>query len=259
MAQPDVDYMAQLASGQPAAASNPHDPRTDYTAAHNLAQQGSGDALERMANGGAPPPPSGADALAPPKPPPGPKSDLPVGQQIYNWMNMVSRAAYVPEGQRQDKTLWEALGNGIAGIPAEVGRQFTDALSQFRRDALPSNLQEVRDALSNPLPPGIQPGLDALNVAFAPLTGALTSGVGRPVEEATGVNRNLTGFLLSLMAPGGLGKAGKLLKGAKALEGVEGAETAAKAAEGAAAPPAEAQEDGEELVLFPLPRKRSKH
>lgn len=221
------DYRAQLARGHPS--NSPHDPRADFVAAHSNANAVANPIEHDLGI-----PPAGAAPGVPP-PPPQTLSNVPIAKRVTNLMGALSRMAYVPEGQRQDKTLWDALANGVAGVPAEIGREFTDGLSQVRRDLLPQNWQEVQDNLSSPLPLGMKPGLDALNLAFSPLTATATSAVGRPLEYLTGVNRNITGFLASMIAPGGIAKAAKLLKGGEALAAAGDVTKAAGAAEGAAA------------------------
>lgn len=161
----------------------------------------------------------------------------PFGLRFENWGMRLARGAQnavmAPEGSR-DKTLGQAISEGLAGVPAEIGKEFVDNLHAFTNDAfLPVNVQELKKRLGQ----GVgSPALDLVNAALSPLTGALTSAAGRPAEQQTGVRREIIGNVLSGAIPiGDLSKIPLLFKSAKvAEEGAGAAKAAMGAAQGAA-------------------------
>jgi hypothetical protein len=110
----------------------------------------------------------------------------------------VKNAVIAPEGER-DKTLGEAVVGGITGIPAAIGHEFMDNARNFKKHLLPSTPQEFEDAQ----PMGVIPkeALDIAGMVASPITGAITSAIGRPVEQQTGIRRGITGAVLSAAVP----------------------------------------------------------
>lgn len=148
---------------------------------------------------------------------------------IARAIDTVKNAVYVPSDKREDKTLSEAVNKGYQGIPEEIGKQFSQGLQDFK-DVLPTTPMKALKFFSNPL----ADAAPSVEMALSPLTGALTSAVGRPVEQATGIKREVTGNVLSALVPLGgeakvASKVGDIAKGAEdiaagsnALMGVAG-------------------------------------
>lgn len=181
----------------------------------------------------------------------------PFGLRFENWglraARNVQNMVMAPAASR-DKTLGQAISEGLAGVPSEIGKEFVDSLHNFANDAmLPVNVQELKKRLQQ----GVgSPALDLVNAALSPLTGALTSAVGRPTEEQTGVRRELIGNVLSGVIPiGDVTKIPLLFKGAKAAEaGAAAAKAAAGASEGTTVAGTAAKAAGnaaEDLVTSP--------
>lgn len=124
-------------------------------------------------------------------------------------MERVKNAVIAPVGER-DPDLKTAVIEGIKGIPAEIGHQFMDAAHSFKEHIAPSTVEGIKD--SAPIG-GIVPreALDAVTAIMSPITGTLTSAVGRPVEQMTSVRRNIVGDVASAFVPlGAAGDAGKV-------------------------------------------------
>jgi hypothetical protein len=133
-------------------------------------------------------------------------------------LDRVKNAVIAPEAER-DKTLGEAVGGGIMGVPAAIGHEFMNNARQLKKDVLPSTPEEFRDAQ----PLGIVPkaALDVAGMVVSPITGAVTSLVGRPIEQQTGVRREITGNILSAAVP--LAGPANALKNAEKAEKVTAA------------------------------------
>lgn len=181
-----------------------------------------------------PPPAKGEAAAASPPPKPG-------------LLDKIKDAIYVPKDKRQDKTVAAAVSAGASDEGNEIGRQFKAAGSDLVASLTPPKTSaEALDRAGGNLIPGFatrQLG-DIASMALSPLTGALTSEVGRPVEAATGINRNVTGNALAALVPiGGEVKAAKALgDAADAVKGADAAKDAktVEASAGTAGPPSAA-------------------
>ena len=183
--------------------------RNDFAAAHAAQNY---DWILHAGAGGSPPAPGGsAGAVSPPMdsqpkaeagatPAPAPASaSTPFGLYLSGAMQRLKAATIAPQAER-DTTLGAAIEGGITGIPAEIGKQFMEGLRAAKRDALPANLQQLQDSLDTPIP-GSKPIMDAIGAMLSPLTGTATSAVGRPVEEQTGLRRDLVGNVLAGLVP----------------------------------------------------------
>lgn len=179
-----------------------------------------------------------------------PDTSLSLGVRMQNaiatWMKASAQRAHdfmFAKPEDRDQTFGDAIAKGVVGIPAEIGKEFVDDIQQGRRDLFPQNIDEVKEALNNPFGVIPKPLVDAVSAAFSPISGTLTSLAGRPIEEATGVKRELAGQILSMFSPGGLLKSGKLGKLMDArLTRVAGPVSEEEAAAGAAASPFSAKE-----------------
>lgn len=140
------------------------------------------------------------------------------------FLERVKNAVIAPEAER-DKSLGDAVVGGITGIPAAIGHEFMNNARQFGRDIAPSNPQEIADAAPVGLVP--KPLMDLGGMAMSPITGALASAVGRPVEQQTGLRREITGGILSAAVPLG-GEVSAAQGAAKAAAKVEKATAALK-------------------------------
>jgi hypothetical protein len=114
-------------------------------------------------------------------------------------LERAKNAIIAPEAER-DASLGDAVKAGITGIPAAIGHDFMESARSFGRHIAPSNIQEFADA--QPLG-GLIPkeALDVGGMIMSPITGALTSAIGRPVEQQTGLRREITGNILSAAVP----------------------------------------------------------
>ncbi|HEY2068283.1 MAG TPA: hypothetical protein VGG48_01915 [Rhizomicrobium sp.] len=211
-AKPNDDWMRALASHEPMGGGAP------------AAQPGPG------------PAPSSARPAAAPLP-----VDQPIGMKLDNWWSGVEQRAHdlvFAKPGAAGSSLSNAAWEGVKGIPAEVWKEFVGGLNDAYKHTLPDfkdgdaqgNLQKLQDSapIGGIIP---KPAFDLLGSAFSPLTGFLTSAIGRPVEEATGVHRELVGNLLSMVAPGAASKLGnlaKLAKGSKAADLAEAADDVPK-------------------------------
>jgi hypothetical protein len=149
---------------------------------------------------------------------------LPLGLRVQQW---IKNAVMAPAGER-DKTLGQAVVGGLEGIPAEIKKEFLDNLHGMAKDSA----DDEAFFKANPLattggmtPNGPSAVMHALGAVFAPLNGLFTSAGGRPIEQMTGVRRQVAGTLLSILAPGAAGKAGKA---ADVAEGLDAAAAAPK-------------------------------
>ncbi len=121
------------------------------------------------------------------------------GGEPPGFLARVKNAVIAPEAER-DKSLGEAVAGGITGIPAAIGHEFMNNARQLSRDVFPQNLQDVAGAapVGGIIP---KPLMDLGGMAMSPITGALTSAVGRPIEQQTGIRRGITGAVLSAAVP----------------------------------------------------------
>lgn len=123
------------------------------------------------------------------------------------------RELVLAKPEDRDATFGEALKQGALGVPAEIGHEFMSGLDALKKDFTPGHWDALTTLLFGPVAPGAKVAMDAIGTAFSPLTGLLTSGVGRPAEQLTGVKREVIGNLLAMAVPGGaLGKGGKAAK-----------------------------------------------
>jgi len=162
-------------------------------------------------------------------------------------LDRLKAAVFVPKDQRYQSpdidpiaNPFGAIKNAAEGVVEETAKDFKAGASAFASDispAPPKNISEAiaaaGEAAGNMNPGTNKPLMDLASMALSPLTGAATALIGRPVEEATGLKREITGNAISALVPlGGEAKAGKVAKGvgdtAKILEGTEDAEYAAK-------------------------------
>lgn len=127
-------------------------------------------------------------------------SKLAAPVKTAGFMDRVKNAIFTPPEQR-DKTQGEAWSKGFTGIPGEISKEFGDAASAVGHDLSPQNLGDLQANATAPGGPIGKLAMDAASAALSPLTGALTSQVGRPVEQATGVRREITGGALSALVP----------------------------------------------------------
>jgi hypothetical protein len=132
-------------------------------------------------------------------------------------MDRLKSAIFIPEAQRKAEIADDAkatggdmgavVGRGLVEMGKEAVKQTGDAIGQVAKDfeptTDPAQLQHDFDPITGPL-------MDMAGVAVAPLTGAITGAVGKPVEELTGVRREITGNALAMLAPGGEAKAAKI-------------------------------------------------
>lgn len=118
-------------------------------------------------------------------------------------------AIFIPEAQRKAEIaedgkatgddMGAVAGRGLEEIGKEVVKQTGDAAAQVVKDfSTPKNLEEF----SHNVDPTTAI-MDMAGVAVAPLTGAITGAIGKPVEEMTGIRREITGNALSMLVPGG--------------------------------------------------------
>lgn len=150
----------------------------------------------------------------------------------------ISGAVMAPQEQR-DQSLGGAVRGGLTGIPAEIGKQFSGAVASGLSDlsgafdpaAIAADARESGGHGLGGRAIGLESGKrlvwfagDVASAVMSPVTGALTSVIGRPVEEMTGIRRDVTGNALSMVAP---------FAGVKA--GVRGAASLAKMAQPAQA------------------------
>lgn len=130
----------------------------------------------------------------------------------------VKDAVIAPEGER-DKSFGEALYNGVTGIPAAIGKDFRDSAAQFNN----VGQEELAVAAKPGVPLGAKigvlaakPAMSVLGMALSPITGTAKSLLGRPVEQATGVRREIVGDVASAFVP--LGGEASLAKNAAKIE-----------------------------------------
>lgn len=210
--------------------------QNDFTARRAAAAQGSDDWMRQLADGGttaaqtvpganarAVSPSAGAPASSLPSTPAPADSNAPLGQRFEQYLAGVGQRAHdmvFAKPGAAGQSFADALTSGFTGIPAEIGKQFVDGLRAAKADAMPQNWQQLQSSLDAPYP-GTKPLMDVANAAFAPVTGALTSLIGKPVEELTGVHRELVGNLLSLAAPGALAKVGEFAKAGGAADVID--------------------------------------
>lgn len=107
-----------------------------------------------------------------------------------SFRNQVKRAIFVQPGEEEEfKPGISGVKQAFADIPKEMGREGSNALRSMGQD-----IKQGKYAMA---------GLDALGYVMSPVTGAATSIVGRPVEAATGVKREIPGAVASAMVPMG--------------------------------------------------------
>ncbi len=122
-----------------------------------------------------------------------------------NVVDRLKNAVYAPPEQRE---AMPSLGELLSSTPGAMASAVGNAASQFG-----SNLLKPQ-AYAGPVP--MQSALDLANLVFSPISGAATNLLGRPVESATGIRKDLTGTLATAVLPlGMMGKAGKLAEEAK--------------------------------------------
>lgn len=133
-------------------------------------------------------------------------------------LERVKNAVIAPEAER-DKSLGEAVAQGIVGIPMEIGHQFMENARQLGRDVAPQTKEEFTQSPRGVFHPLAQ-AADVAGMALSPVTGALTSLVGRPIEQQTGLRREITGNILSAAVPlgGQANTAAKVEKATAALK-----------------------------------------
>lgn len=127
-------------------------------------------------------------------------------------LERVKNAVYVPENQRQDASLGDAVVGGITNAPAEIGKQFSENMANVENPQAPFLHGELGNKLADNsavfrgfrgIEDQIARAPAAIGAALSPVTGTLTSVVGRPVEEATGIRREVTGNVAAALIPFG--------------------------------------------------------
>lgn len=147
----------------------------------------------------------------------------------------IKNAIIAPENER-DPSLGTAIIEGIKGIPgaiAKEAKQGWTSASEGIEDAVgtPKGPMTAGDIIAGPYKPMAKIAGGALQTVLSPLTGTLNSALGRPVEQATGLRREVTGGIASAFVP--LGSAEDVANAAKAVNAakdVKGAGTVIKAA-----------------------------
>lgn len=126
-------------------------------------------------------------------------------QDNRSWWEKAKDAVIVPpEKREQMRPGMAGVSDAFADIPAEMGKQSSAALGQLGHDIMRGPEELAKDPLSMTMFGGApRVGLDALAVLGSPITGALSSILGRPIEKATGLRREITGNVASAFLPVG--------------------------------------------------------
>lgn len=132
------------------------------------------------------------------------------------FMQRVHDAVIVPPAER-DPSLLDAVANGVVGTPAEIVKQVKQGASNLKAHADEAMAEDDPNRIMFDRGNSGVGAMDALGVVMSPITGALTSLVGRPIEQQTGLRREITGAALSMAVPfGGSAKAAGTVEGAAA-------------------------------------------
>lgn len=141
----------------------------------------------------------------------------------------VGDVAIAPKIER-DPTFMKAVGGGIVGAPSAAASAFGNTMADIPKALNQPLPRYITDAKPGALPVGptgqvYDPGssravMDFFSSPFSAISGLASSIVGRPVEQATGLRRGITGDVISAAVP--LSGPGSWLKGAKAVSEVVG-------------------------------------
>lgn len=109
-----------------------------------------------------------------------------------SFLNRVKDAVYVPPGKRE---AMPSFGSLLSSTPGAMWNEMGNAASQFG-----SNLLKPQ-AYAGPVP--VQSALDLANLLFSPISSAATNMLGRPIESATGIRKEIPGMLATAAIPFG--------------------------------------------------------
>lgn len=105
-----------------------------------------------------------------------------------------------PAAHPHPASLIDETVQAFTDIPKEVGKQTRQSQDAVRKDLTTPYAQGGGRILDVLLRPG-ELDWDLFNQAMAPITGALTSIVGRPAEKTTGLPREITGNIVAAALP----------------------------------------------------------
>ena len=129
----------------------------------------------------------------------------------------------IAPGSERDSSFGQSVEKAFS--PSEImksmGHDFSENIGNIPGDIYPNTPEKLEHAFSNPLGPAGTVAGDLLGAAVSPITGTLTN-LSRPVEQATGIRRELVGDAASLAIPAGdIAKLGEAGRTARAIEAVK--------------------------------------